>query len=73
MPIRDNLVVGKPDIDPERPSHVRGVHEGNQRGAYERMDGHWPNGKSTAARSTGIDPDARNPILPELMPNLSPP
>jgi hypothetical protein len=35
------------------------------------MAGHKPDGTSTAERSTGIDPKAREPIDPR-MPNLSP-
>ena len=35
------------------------------------MDGHKEDGTSTARRSTGINPDSRDAILPE-MPNLSP-
>jgi hypothetical protein len=71
MPIRDNLAVGEPDTEPTAPSHVRGVHEGNEPGNYETMHGHLPDGRSTAERSTGIDPESKNAILPE-MPNLSP-
>jgi hypothetical protein len=59
-------------VTPDMPSHVEGVKEGNSVGNYERQPGHRPNGKSTAERSTGINPDDRNPILPQ-MPNLSPP
>jgi len=40
-------------------------------GNYEKQVGHLPNGKSTAARSTGVAPDAHEPIDPR-MPNLSP-
>lgn len=67
-----NLTVGKADVDPTKPSHVAGVSEGNTPGHYQSMDGHLPDGTSTAARSTGITPEASDPILPE-MPNLSPP
>ena len=69
---KPNLSVGKADVDPEKPSHVRGVAEGNAPGGYQRMKGHRPDGTSTAARSTGVAPDDSEPILPE-MPNLSPP
>jgi hypothetical protein len=54
------------------PTHVNGVRTGNKTGNYEKSPGHLPGGRSTARRSTGINPEARNPILPE-MPNLSPP
>lgn len=73
MPKTDhNLKIGKADTDPEKPSHVRGVGEGNAPGNYERQEGHRRDGTSTAARSTGITPEDSDPILPE-MPNLSPP
>ena len=64
--------VGKPDVSPSAPAHVAGVREGNELGSYERQPGHLPDGRSTAARSTGINADRRNPILPG-MPSLSPP
>jgi hypothetical protein len=66
------LRVGRPDVSPSAPSHVAGIREGNQPGSYERMPGHLPDGRSTSRRSTGIDPDSKNPIDPR-MPNLSPP
>jgi hypothetical protein len=65
------IKIGKPDVTPDAPSHVPGIREGNARGAYEHQPGHLPDGRSTAARSTGIDPKAREPIDPR-MPNLSP-
>ena len=63
--------VGKPDVDLEAPGHVRGTRAGNDTGHYEKMEGHLPDGRSTARRSTGINADAREPIDPR-MPNLSP-
>ena len=51
--------------------HTPGVFEGNARGNYTKMPGHLPDGRSTAERSTGVDPERRNPIDPS-MPNLSP-
>ena len=63
--------LGKPDIEPDAPSHTPGIKQGNSKGNYERQDGHLPDGRSTAARSTGINPKAREPIDPR-MPNLSP-
>lgn len=70
--IEHNLKVGEPDVSPDRPSHTRGVPEGNAPGNYLKQPGHLPDGRSTAERSTGIDPESRNPIDPS-MPNLSPP
>ena len=59
------------DVRPDLPSHTPGIKQGNSRGNYDRMAGHKPDGTSTAERSTGIDPKAREPIDPR-MPNLSP-
>lgn len=70
--IKDNLRVGKPDVSPSKPSHTRGVPEGNTPGNYLKQPGHLPDGRSTAERSTGIAPDSKDPIDPN-MPNLSPP
>jgi hypothetical protein len=55
----------------DKPTHVRGTYQGNKPGAYDRMRGHLPDGRSTAERSTGINPGKRDPIDPR-MPNLSP-
>lgn len=68
---RANLTVGHADTSVTRPSHTSGVREGNSPGSYLKQRGHRPQGKSTAARSTGINPENRNPIDPR-MPNLSP-
>ena len=64
------LKVGKPDVKPDTPAHTRGIKEGNE-GPYEKQPGHLPDGRSTAARSTGINVKAHEPIDPR-MPNLSP-
>jgi hypothetical protein len=66
------IKVGTPDVDVEKPSHTKGVKQGNAPGNYDRQTGHLPDGRSTAERSTGIQAKHRNPILP-AMPNLSPP
>ena len=72
MPQRkDNLIVGRRDVRTTRPAHTKGVAQGNAPGNYEKQAGHKPDGTSTAARSTGINAEARNPIDPS-MPNLSP-
>jgi hypothetical protein len=52
-------------------AHTPGVKQGNAKGSYERQPGHLPDGRSTARRSTGIDPRRRDPIDPR-MPNLPP-
>jgi hypothetical protein len=56
--------VGRPDVDPEAPSHVAGVHEGND----PKKQGH----QEGARRSTGISADEHDPIDPR-MPKLTPP
>ena len=69
-----NVVVGEGDIEPSAPSHVSGVREGNQPRTFRRTAGFRRLGGSlrgTARRSTGINPEHRNPIDPR-MPNLSP-
>lgn len=62
---------GRPHSSPDKPSHTPGVRQGNSPGNYEKSPGHLPDGRSTARRSTGINPAAHDPILPG-MPNLSP-
>jgi hypothetical protein len=63
---------GKPDVSPDLPSHTEGVRQGNSKGNYEKQVGHLPDGRRTAASSTGVSPDAHEPIDPR-MPNLPPP
>jgi hypothetical protein len=53
------------------PSHVPGIGQGNSKGNYEKQPGHLPDGRRTAAASTGINAKAREPIDPS-MPSLSP-
>ena len=65
------IKLGKREVTPDITAHVKGINQGNSRGNYERQAGHQPNGTSTAARSTGINPGAHEPIDPR-MPNLSP-
>lgn len=69
---KDNLVVGKADVSPDKPTHVPGVKQGNSKRSYETAPGHLPDGRSTARRSTGILPKKHDPIDPR-MPNISPP
>jgi hypothetical protein len=75
--IVSNVRVGKPDITPDRASHVKGVRQGNNPGVARQAgivpfnEGMHNMAHGTAARSTGINPDSRNPIDPN-MPNLSP-
>ncbi|SDJ37303.1 hypothetical protein [Nonomuraea jiangxiensis] len=67
QPIR----TGHRDVRPDAPAHVKGVKEGNALGNYDKQSGHLPDGRSTAERSTGINPRKHDPIEPD-MPNLSP-
>jgi hypothetical protein len=62
---------GDADVKPDLPAHTPGIKQGNSRGNYEKQAGHNPDGTSTAQRSTGVNPEAHNPIDPS-MPNLSP-
>jgi hypothetical protein len=66
------LKVGKPDVRPDAPSHTPGIKMGNAKGNYEKQKGHLPDGRVTAERSTGVNPDSRNPVVSEVMPNLPP-
>jgi hypothetical protein len=62
--------VGKPDVKPDAPSHVKGVRQGNK-GPFDHQRGHHADGTADARRSTGINPAGRDAILP-VMPNLPP-
>ena len=62
---------GKADIDTQDLGHMKGIKQGNSTGNYEAQDGHKPDGKRSARASTGINPEAHEPIDPR-MPNLSP-
>ena len=71
-----NVRVGKPKTKPSAPSHTAGVRRGNARGNSEKEAGIKTapdrlSARATARRSTGINPEARNPIDPR-MPNLPP-
>jgi hypothetical protein len=65
------LKLGKADAKQQDPTHVKGIKQGNATGNYERQIGHTPDGRRTAAASTGVNPKAREPIDPR-MPNLPP-
>ena len=67
-----NITVGKPDVDPEAPSHVRGVFQGNRHYKGQRPKGiDEETGLSDARRSTGIRPKDHDVIDPR-MPKISP-
>ncbi|AZQ74807.1 MULTISPECIES: hypothetical protein [Streptomyces] len=62
--------VGKADVKPDTPTHVRGVHEGNK-GPHTRQTGHHEDGTSDARRSTGIHAKGHDALL-DVMPNIPP-
>ena len=75
-----DIRVGKPDTTPDAPAHTPGVSQGNEPGGIANDPGLYetgetgmgrPTAKSTARKSTGINPEARNPIDPNS-PNLPP-
>lgn len=69
-----NVVVGKPDVRPSKPSHVPGVRSGNSTGSMAKQRGIEPDGlgaKANPSRSTGINPKSRSPVDPRS-PTLSP-
>jgi hypothetical protein len=67
-----DIRLGKKQTKTDKPTHVAGTMQGNKPGNYDKMKGHLPDGRSTAERSTGVNPKAQEPIDPR-MPNLSPP
>ena len=69
-----NVRVGKAQGDPQASSHVAGVRRGNARHDHEKEAGVFATddgAHASARRSTGINPDKRDPIDPR-MPNLPP-
>ena len=75
-----DIRVGKPDTTPDAPAHTPGVSQGNEPGGIKNDPGLYetgetgagrPTARSTARKSTGINPEARNPIDPNS-PNLPP-
>jgi hypothetical protein len=65
------LSLGKQQVSPDKPSHTRGVAQGNATGNYAKQPGFKPDGRTTAESATGVNPSARNPIDPR-MPGLFP-
>ena len=75
-----DIRVGKPDTKVDAAAHTPGVGQGNKPrgtasdpGLYETGEtgAGRPTMKSTARKSTGINPEKRNPIDPNS-PNLPP-
>jgi hypothetical protein len=59
-------------VRPDTPSHTKGVKQGNTTGHYDKNKGFLQDGRANSMRSTGIYPEPKNPIHPD-MPSLSPP
>jgi hypothetical protein len=68
---KQQIRAGKPDVDTGSLGHTPGVKSGNSKGNYEKQEGHRQDGTRTARASTGVNPEAHEPIDPR-MPNLSP-
>ena len=66
------IETGKADTTQDTAAHTPGNNQGNSTGNYAKQKGHLPDGKRTAAASTGINPKKQEPIDPR-MPNLPPP
>jgi len=69
-----SIIVGRAQVDPRLPSHVRGVHEGNwPTNPKERnlTNGSGAQRPTAPTRSTGINAKDRLPIDPD-MPRLPP-
>ena len=66
------IETGKPDTTQDTAAHTPGTNQGNSTGNYAKQKGHLPDGRRTAAASTGINPKQHGPIDPR-MPNLPPP
>jgi hypothetical protein len=75
-----DIRVGKPDTTHDAPAHTPGVNQGNEPGGIDADPGleetgvvgaGRPSMTSTARKSTGINPEKRNPIDPNS-PNLPP-
>ena len=70
-----NIRVGKPDVDPTAPSHVRGVYQGNRHHPLQRSRALAHETETyatgTSRRSTGIrssDHDVIDPRMPCITP-----
>jgi hypothetical protein len=76
----EGIRVGKPDTTHDAPAHTPGIKQGNEPGGTDADPGLEETGEvgagrpsmvSTARKSTGINPEQRNPIDPNS-PNLPP-
>jgi hypothetical protein len=55
----------------DKPSHTRGIKQGNSTGNFEAQSGFTADGKKTPESTTGVNAKARTPIDPR-MPGLFP-
>jgi hypothetical protein len=76
----EGIRVGKPDTTHDAPAHTPGIKQGNEPGGTDADPGLKETGEvgagrpsmvSTARKSTGINPEHRNPVDPNS-PNLPP-
>ncbi len=76
----EGIRVGKPDTTHDAPAHTPGIKQGNEPGGTDADPGLEETGEvgagrpsmvSTARKSTGINPEKRNPI-DSNSPNLPP-
>ncbi|MGW5655271.1 hypothetical protein [Streptomyces humi] len=65
-----SIRVGRPQARPDTPSHVPGMHQGNE-GPYKKQTGHHPDGTADARRSTNIHWKRHDALL-DVMPNIPP-
>ncbi|RPE46516.1 hypothetical protein EDD90_9858 [Streptomyces sp. Ag109_O5-1] len=65
-----NIRVGRPQARPDTPSHVPGIHQGNE-GPYKKQTGHHQDGTADARRSTNISWKRHDALL-DVMPNIPP-
>lgn len=75
MRVENNIRIGRAHIKPTRPTHVRGVREGNDSDRVDQEKGVYRDGevlKGRPSRSTGVAAKDRRPI-DIRMPTLTPP
>ncbi|MGW2958697.1 hypothetical protein ACWDGI_09430 [Streptomyces sp. NPDC001220] len=65
-----SIRVGRPQAKPDTPTHVPGMHQGNE-GPHTTQTGHHPDGTADARRSTGIHWKRHDTLL-DVMPNIPP-
>lgn len=74
-----SIRVGNPDTTQDAPAHTPGIGQGNNPEGHENLGivdigetgAGRPSARSTALKSTGVNPGSRNPVHPDS-PNLPP-